>query len=259
MNTERRCAIYIRTAAAADTQSIDARIEECRATAEAQGLSVAEGDIFVDNGVSGLNQHGRPAWNRLLHAALNTGEIGTIITRDPARISRDVVVCAEVLRRLGDADVRVLFANSLRAGEDAKLPATGRHRSNPPFGFLVTVVDPAQDGAPAAQGYGQFPLVVDESILPSLQLIFKRIEEGTALGAVANELTVAGATPPGARWTAAVVRRIATNPIYAGRLVFRMRGGEYRTEAIIPAPPVDPERFDRLQALLKRRRRARPV
>ncbi len=114
VETERRCAIYIRTAAAADAQSIDARIAQCRATAETQGLSVAEGDIFVDNGVSVLDQHGRPAWNRLLHATLNAGEIGTIITRDPARISRDVVVFEEVLRRLGDADVRVLFAGTLR-------------------------------------------------------------------------------------------------------------------------------------------------
>jgi DNA invertase Pin-like site-specific DNA recombinase len=286
VETERRCAIYIRTAAAADAQSIDARIEECRATAEAEGLVVAEGDVFVDNGVSGLDQHGGAAWRRL-HAAVGAGEYGTIVMRDPTRITRrSPADIEEALRALELAGVTVLFADGsapistgretilhmieaaeaeierrarVQLGIQASVRWRGRraeagfYPGKPPFGFMLRREEatPTSDQAAARRRDGR--LIPDEATLPIVRLIFERLEPGTSCSALANELAAAGAIPPGARWTGQVVRRIATNPIYAGRLVLRSPSCPALDRTIhdfVPHPPITPERFDRLQARL---------
>ena len=100
-------------------------------------------------------------------------------------------------------------------------------------------------------------------------------EEDLSLAACARRLTEQGVLPPGraACWSAAGVRRIATDPLYAGDLVWgrSTRDGEprdsdaedtscetpLRIRDFLPGAPISRQEFDRVQQVLAGRRRVR--
>lgn len=138
--------------------------------------------------------------------------------------------------------------------------ASGFYAGNPPFGFELAPDDPSPAGHRRPARSGEWRLVRNESMMPIVRLIFERLDEGASLQSVAAELASAGTAAPGQRWTAHAVCRIARNPIYAGRLTVRSKlfPELARTfDNFLADPPIDRERFARVQERLSARAGAR--
>ena len=86
MYTTERCVIYVRSAPPAAAEAIGAQIGACRSVAAAHGLTVDDGDVYVDTGFSRLDP-APSAFARLLDAA-RAGEITTLVTPDWTHLSR---------------------------------------------------------------------------------------------------------------------------------------------------------------------------
>jgi site-specific DNA recombinase len=89
-----------------------------REYAERRGLPV--GAIYTDAGVSGVTLE-RPALQRLI-ADCRAGKIGTVITKDAARLSRDFSQLVALLHIFQTTGVRVEY--STREGEPDRFLAT---------------------------------------------------------------------------------------------------------------------------------------
>jgi DNA invertase Pin-like site-specific DNA recombinase len=101
--TPRTAAIYARTAVANPTK-IDEQIAASRAFARAQGLTV--GDVFTDDGVSGLT-FDRPGFADLC-VGVHRGRVRTVIVSDASRLGREPIEVAHLIKRLQTIGVRVL-------------------------------------------------------------------------------------------------------------------------------------------------------
>ena len=77
-----------------------------RRYADARGLIICA--TYLDAGVSG-GTFERPALQRLL-ADCRAGKVGTVITRDPERLSRDLLSLIAVLERFLEEGVSVEFS-----------------------------------------------------------------------------------------------------------------------------------------------------
>lgn len=81
--------------------------------------------------------------------------------------------------------------------------------------------------------------------------IYDASEQGQGMDSIARGLNAEGIpNPSGAQWAGLGVKRVLRNPGYAGR---RVHKGEVVGPATWP-PLIDPDRFDRLQALIDARR-----
>ena len=131
----------------------------------------------------------------------------------------------------------------------------GFYVGSPPYGFDLAPDDPSPAGYQRAARRGKWRLAPIESTLGTVRIIFERAEAGTSLTKIAADLEAAGAAAPSGRWTRQAVHRIATNPIYTGRLVIRSSvfpelGQIF--DGFVSNPPIEPERFDRVQERLRR-------
>ena len=77
-----------------------------RRYAKRHGLNIRE--TYIDPGVSGITLE-RPELQRLL-ADCRAGNVGTVITKDTARLSRDTCQLLLILRKFRKAGVRVQFS-----------------------------------------------------------------------------------------------------------------------------------------------------
>jgi site-specific DNA recombinase len=100
---------YCRVACAKESDpSADVQRQEqmIRRYADARGLSICE--TYLDAGVSGGALE-RPALQRLL-ADCRAGKVGTVITQDPERLSRNPLSLIAVLESLLEDGVNVEFS-----------------------------------------------------------------------------------------------------------------------------------------------------
>jgi site-specific DNA recombinase len=88
-----------------------------RSYAERHGLNIRE--MYIDPGVSGVTLE-RFELQRLI-AECRAGKIATVVTKDPARLSRDTSQLFALLRIFEDAGVRVEY--STRDGRSDRLLA----------------------------------------------------------------------------------------------------------------------------------------
>jgi site-specific DNA recombinase len=96
---------------------------------------------------------------------------------------------------------RAMILERITAGK-AKKKALGRHvHGRVPYGYR------SADGV----------LSVDEESAPIVRRIFEDARHGDSPGRIARQLTAGGVASPGGQvWSAKAVRRILTNPAYAG-------------------------------------------
>jgi DNA invertase Pin-like site-specific DNA recombinase len=107
-------AIYARksteqTGVSEDERSVTRQVDHARAYAERKGWTVAAEHIYVDDGVSGAEFLKRPGLLRLMNALKPRPPFAVLIMSEEARLGREQIETAYVLKQIIDAGVRVFF------------------------------------------------------------------------------------------------------------------------------------------------------
>ena len=121
-----RVAIYARTAAREGnpSPSITRQLERLRAHVAAQGWEVAEENIFVDDGYSGIALD-RPGLARLRTKA-SAGELDSVWLTEPERLSRDYHQLRSLSEELHAGGCEVHFLDALMHQQPSHQPSSLR-------------------------------------------------------------------------------------------------------------------------------------
>jgi site-specific DNA recombinase len=255
-----RTAVYVRvsTPRQSQAQTIDQQLARLQAHLAAQGEALRSAQIFRDDGSSGATLN-RPGLDRL-RDAVRGAEVDRVLITTPDRLARNYVhqmVLLEELERAGCAVEflerpmsqdphdqlvlqirsavaeyeRTLIAERMRRGRQMKL-RTGvlLPWTTTPYGYRVDSErprDPAGVHIDPAEG----------AIVRELFMRYLEAHE-TLRGLVKCVFGLGLPSPRGrARWSAASVRGILTNPAYAGQVYSgrkRMRPARQRRSATHP-------------------------
>ena len=221
----------------AEAQTIAQQVERVQAYAATQGWSLADGQIYRDDGCSGARLD-RPALDRLRDVVAD-GTIDIILITSPDRLARRYAYQVWLLEEFERAGCRVVFlerppsddpqdtlviqirgavaeyertviADRMRRGRLAALRA-GRLLpwTVPPFGYRL---DPQRPRDPTG-------VQVDDGAAAIVQRIFTwYVEEGLTLYGIAQRLIAEGIPTPSGKpfWNPSSVRKILTNHTYQG-------------------------------------------
>src|SRR5450756_818137 len=187
-------------------------------------------DVYADEGISGTKKGNRPELLRLLSDCEN-GKIDLIITKSISRFARNTTDCLEIVRRLTELSVHILFEkenintrtadselvltilSSLAAEESVSISKNCRWSiqnrfkngtyklSSPPYGY----------------DYNGVTIVPNPEQAQIVKRIFRDVLSGFGMDAVAKRLNIDGIRPPrGKRWTDSTIRGILANEKYIG-------------------------------------------
>jgi len=124
----KRCAIYARFSTDMQrTTSLEDQIRNCRKFGAQMGWEVLDEHVYRDTALSGFGVEHRPAYQRLVAAAVTAPPPFTVILVDDlSRLSRDLVETLRLYRRLKRDGVElVAVADGIQAGHQmAKLQIT---------------------------------------------------------------------------------------------------------------------------------------
>jgi site-specific DNA recombinase len=293
-----RTAIYARVSTERQTlaQTIEQQMERLTAHVHAQGETLRAEDIFRDDGYSGATLN-RPGLDRL-RDRVKEAMLDRVVIASPDRLARNYVHQMVLLEEFEQAGCRVefldqplgqdpqdhllvqirgavaeyertLIADRMRRGRQMKLQAGMLLPwTVPPYGYRL---HPDRPRDPAG-------VQIEPTEGATVQELFVRYLEdcGTLLG-LAKDLLQRGITSPRghARWSAASLHGLLSNPAYTGKLYVgrtRVRPARIRRSATHllgkpaysqdPTPPetwtyvttipalVSQEVFDRVQAKL---------
>lgn len=248
--------------------------------AKKQGYALVQ--IYADEGISGKQVKNRTQFLRLL-ADAKLGLFDMVVVKDISRFARNTVDSLQAIRELKASQVEILFLSNnqtvlgnsefmltifsaLAQEESANLSKRVK------FGLEVS----AKKGKVPNFIYGY-----DRVDAQTLQIapreaqvveeIFRLyVKEGLGSRRIAAQLDEKGVpTKKGAGWSAKTVRRILTNPIYAGVLLnHKTETTDFLTGAKRPRPRedwfvhpraeyriVDPDLYEKAQAIRKERQR----
>jgi site-specific DNA recombinase len=109
--SETRAAIYARRSVeqqvSAEAKSVTRQIENGRAFAVAQGWTVEDEHVFVDDGFSGAEFAKRPGLQRLLAAVGTRAPFQVLIVSEQKSIGREMFETGNTIKRLAEAGVEV--------------------------------------------------------------------------------------------------------------------------------------------------------
>lgn len=189
-------------------------------------------DWFIDEAVSGVKEN-RPAFDRILQGEVTNPPVDTIIVAKADRISRDInqyYAYKSLLSKIGldivsvtedwsaqDKLTAMILENFLAMAatverENIKIRTSGGRRVKAKAG--------GYSGGRSPYGYkvenGQ--LVINESEVPIVKMVFAGLSEGRTLWDIADSLTAAGfSTRKGTPFRESHVRSIRDNkPFYEG-------------------------------------------
>jgi site-specific DNA recombinase len=105
-------AIYARkstdqTGVADDQKSVARQVEQGRAYAARNGWTVADDQVYVDDGISGAEFANRPAFLRLMNALKPKPPFQALVMADESRLGREQIEVSYALKQLITAGVRV--------------------------------------------------------------------------------------------------------------------------------------------------------
>ncbi|MGP8297558.1 recombinase family protein [Streptomyces inhibens] len=229
-------AIYCRISHANDDDQtgVDRQERICREVAERLGLTVAEGQVFVDNNRSAWQRkRKRPGWDALLTEASH-GRIRHVLTYHPDRLMRQPRDLEELLqiaddhhitlhgqanrRDLADPDdwffLRIEVAHACRSSDD-----TSRR-------LIDSMVDRAKDGRPHTgrrrYGYDKTGMEIIPEEAAIVREVFTRYLDGDSPVQLAQDLYERGEkTAEGRNWTAPRIRDLLDNRHVTGIRIFR--------------------------------------
>jgi site-specific DNA recombinase len=255
-----RTAVYVRvsTQRQSHAQTIEQQLAQLRTALETDGEELRSERIFRDDGYSGATLN-RPGLDRL-RDAVKSAEVDRVLITTPDRLARNYVhqmVLLEELERAGCAVEflerpmsqdphdqlvlqirsavaeyeRTLITERMRRGRQMKLRAgVLLPWTTTPYGYRV---DPERPRDPAG-------VHIDPAEAAIVRELFTRYLEAheTLRGLVKYVLGLGLPSPRGrARWSAASVRGILTNPAYTGQVYSgrkQMRPARQRRSATHP-------------------------
>ena len=273
-----------------ESQSISNQREYLRQYAAARGWTVAA--IYTDDGYTGTSFN-RPGFRQLL-ADVEAGKINTVLTKDLSRLGRDQIGTMYYYqiyfpqRRVryiavsegidtGTAGSGELILPFLAAANDFYTADISRKVRT---ALEVRKKSGRFIGAQPPMGYRKDPeapghLIPDPETGPVIGLLFRTFLSCGSVSGTARAMTQGGIPTPSqykkgpqgrfpGLWSGTMVRRILTNPTYAGHLTQnRARKVGYKVEKrvtlpreawiVVPnthQPLVSQQVFDRTQALL---------
>ena len=92
-----------------DAKSVTRQIEHARLYAARKGWTVADENIYVDDGVSGAEFIKRPGFLRLMNALKPRPPFQVLIMSEESRLGREQIETAYALKQIVDAGVRLFF------------------------------------------------------------------------------------------------------------------------------------------------------
>ncbi len=250
---------------------------------------------YADDGCSGLT-FDRPQFARMLKD-IEAGRIDTVVTKDLSRLGRDQIYTAyyyqiyfpqkgvryiavsEGFDTAGTGGAGALFPFLTAANDFYTADVSRKVRS----ALTARKKEGKFIGAKAPFGYEKDPelrghLVVNQETAPVIRHIFGRYLELGSVTGLARELTEQGTPPPSqyrgdgtgqahgsGSWSGTMVRRILSNPTYAGHLTQNRRvkvnyklskrsnlpENQWITVPNTHEPIVEQALFDQAQVLLK--------
>ena len=233
--------------------------------------------VYYDEGISGTKTDKRDGLHRLINDAEH-GKIDLILTKSISRFSRNTVDCLNLVRKLTEIGVTMIFEkenintsdmeselllsilSSLAESEsyshsenmkwaNRKRMAKGNYKGVPPYGYCRKGID--------------FHLVPDEAKV--VEQIFQWTLNGLSMHQIASKMNVANITTKrGVKWQASGVSIILHNIVYTGTMLFqryfndeqfkkRKNNGElpmYRIDNNHPAI-VSMEEYERVQEIIR--------
>lgn len=268
-------ALYIRVSTAKQADegfSLDAQRVKLDAYCTAQGWTVDEDHVYVDEGASAKSTD-RPQYQRML-AAVAAGDVRRIVAIKLDRISRNtrdflslldycddngaaIVSMAESFdtgTAVGRAVVTVLMAFAeLERNQIAERLQSGRTEK---------ARQGQRNGAPVPYGYAydgdEWRIVWREAA--AVQRIFQEFNAGASLRKITDRLNRdirAIPAPAGAAWYPAQVRYILDNGLYAGLIQYN--GHTHQTESDDVPAIVTREDYDTAGARLATLKRGNPT
>ena len=92
-----------------EEKSISRQIEHARAYAARKGWTIAEDQVFADDGISGAEFVKRPGFLRLMNALKPRPPFQVLIMSEESRLGREQIETSYSLKQILDAGVRVFF------------------------------------------------------------------------------------------------------------------------------------------------------
>jgi DNA invertase Pin-like site-specific DNA recombinase len=107
-------AIYVRKSTeqngvADEQKSVARQIDHARQYAARKGWTVADGHVYVDDGISGTEFQNRPGFLRLINALRLKAPFQVLIMSEELRLGREQLEVGYAFKQIMDAGVRVFF------------------------------------------------------------------------------------------------------------------------------------------------------
>lgn len=231
---------YLRKSTLRQEDSIESQRKQLTAWAATNRVTITR--EYIDEGISGDDLEGRPAFQELM-ADVRAGRVRQIAVDEFSRLSRadPITTIADIIRPLRTARVKVFTAKdgpvmwdgignlilltvhsdqtnkeardlAYRVLRAARLGVSrGERRGGRPYGYHLD-----QSGG-KKMGKAPGKLVVYEPEAAVVRLMFARAIAGDSTHAIADLLNRSGhPSPRGGRWSVGTVKQLLRNPVYAG-------------------------------------------
>lgn len=240
-----KCVIYARVSTKREEQknSLKNQISLGKRIANENGFTLVGN--YIDNGISGTGFKNRSEINRLLQDAKKR-KFDVMIAKSVSRLGRNTSKSLRLADELEQIGVRLILPEddydtstsksrfmfnlkamlaeeeSAKLSERTKLGQRERARrgnykgSLPPYGYKIEQTT--------------LQLILDDNTAPIVKEIFRLyLHEGLGLFTISNTLmrrkiatprTISKASNAGTKWHQSTLKRILTNPVYTGKLVY---------------------------------------
>ena len=232
-------------------KSVTRQIEQAKAYATRKGWTVADEQVYVDDGISGAEFANRPGFLRLMNALKPQPPFQVLIMSEESRLGRESIETAYALKQLVTAGVRVFFYKedrertldtptdkimlSLTAFADELEREKARQRT---YDAMQRKARAGQVTGGAVFGYRNREVVggdgrrshvereVDDRQAAVVRRIFELCATGSGKVAIAKRLNAEAAPAPRAQqgrpnaWAPSSVRAVLYRELYRGEIVW---------------------------------------
>jgi site-specific DNA recombinase len=229
LRQRKRAGVYLRYSTdQQDPYSFERQLEKANAYAEVIGVDIVK--VYGDPGASGAYTANRPSYNEMMEDA-KQGKFDILIIEEGDRLSRKLHITTTAFATLGQYGVEIHSTKHgkwslIHAAFSGLLSDEQRTRiTELMLSGRVKILNRGLWPAQAPYGFEKIPHQPgDMRHREDQATIVKRIVHmrlsGVRRHRIADVLARQGVPPPGKEWSGQVIRRILTNPLYVGILIF---------------------------------------